>query len=227
MTVAPQPEQFGRRRDVALGHRRGAAEPLPDGRANRADGDLGREGGEAPEQRGIGQRPADLALRHLGRGHRQQALGPEPGRQGLQPELVEGPGRVDEHIAVRAEPGEEVDLVDQSRIDHDQAVRRHHWFTRPYLALVETAVRDHRSAHALGPEARERLRVPALLERREGQEVGGGHGSLPTPTVEAHCEHGSSVPRPSTGGIGTKVPGCRPVRGDLSPFDSDRLVQRC
>ena len=110
---------------------------------------------------------------------------------------------------------------------HDQAVRRHHRFTRPDPALVETAVRDHRGAHALGPEARERLRVPALLERREGQEVGGGHGALPTPTVEAHCEHGSSVPQPLPGGIGTKVPGCRPVRGDVSPFHRVPLVQSC
>ena len=152
-----------------------------------------------PSRRGIGERPADLAQRHLGGGHRQQALGAEPGRQGLQPELVECPGGVDEHVAVRAEPGEEVDLVDQGGVDHDQAVRRHHRFARPYGAFVETAVRDHRGAHALGPEARERLRVAALGERGEGQEVGGGHGSLPTATVEAHCEHGSSVPRPSPG----------------------------
>ena len=89
--------------------------------------------------------------------------------------------------------------MDQGGVDDDQAVWRHHRFPRPYLALVETAVGHHRGAHALGPEARERLRVAALLERGQGQEVGRGHGPLATSAVDAHFEHGSSVPRPSLG----------------------------
>ena len=120
--------------------------------------------------------------------------------QGPQPELLEGPGGVDKHVALRAESGEEVDLVDQGGVDHDQAIRRHHRLTRPYLALVETAIGDHGGAHPLGPKTGKRLGKPVVFERGERQEFGGGHRSLSTPTVEAHCEHASSVPRPSPGG---------------------------
>ena len=121
------------------------------------------------------------------------ALGPEPGSQGSQTELVKSQGRVDQHVAIRAEPGEEVDLVDEGRVDHNQAVRCHHGLTRPYLLPTDPAIGDHGGAHPLGAEARERLREPVVFERGKRQELGCGYGSLPTSTMEAHREHGSSV----------------------------------
>ena len=111
-----------------------------------------------------------------------------------EPELVEGPRGVHQQVAVRAEAGEEVDLVDQGRVDDDHAVRCHHRLAGPDLALAEPAVGDDRGTHPLGAEARERLRVPALLEGGQRQQVGRGHGALPAPAVEAHFEHRSSVP---------------------------------
>ena len=84
--------------------------------------------------------------------------------------------------------------MDQGGVDHDHAVRCHHRLPGPDLPLVETAVGDDRGTHPLGAEARERLRVPALLERGEREQVGRRDGALPAPAVEAHFEHRSSVP---------------------------------
>ena len=191
---------------VALGDARVLAEAFPDGRADRPDRHLRRQGGEPAEEGGVGQRPPDLALCHLGCGHGHQAVAAGPHAQRLQTEFVEGPRGIDQDRALRAQPGEEVDLVHERGVDDDDAVRFHDGLPGPDLPLVQAAVGHHRCAHALRAEAGERLREPTLLERRQGQEVRRGDDALTTPTVEAHLEHDSQVATAADGGVGTKVP---------------------
>ncbi len=48
---------------------------------------------------------------------------------------------------------------------------------------------DHRRARALRAEARERLRVAALVEGREREQLGGRHDALTAAAVDADLEH--------------------------------------
>ena len=122
----------------------------------------------------------------------------------VQPELREAARRVDEEVAVRREPGEEVDLVQQRRILDDQGVRLGDRLAQPDLGVVDAAERDDRGAGALRAEARERLRVPALGERRDRQQLGGGDDALAAASVDAHLEHRrSSSPRTAPPPSGT------------------------
>ena len=56
-------------------------------------------------------------------------------------------------------------------------------------AVVDAAERDDRRAGALGAEARERLRVPPLEERRDREQLGGGDDALAATAVDPHLEH--------------------------------------
>ena len=96
--------------------------------------------------------------------------------------------------AVRAQSGEEVDLVHQRGIDHDDAVGGDDGLPGADVALAQTAIGHHRRTRALRTEAGERLRVPTLLEGRERQQVCGGDDTLAAPAVQSHFEHDSSLP---------------------------------
>ena len=60
-------------------------------------------------------------------------------------------------------------------------------------SLTEPAVGHDRGAHPLRAEVGERLRVPALLECGQRQEVCRGHGPLAAPSVKSHFEHRSQA----------------------------------
>jgi hypothetical protein len=57
-------------------------------------------------------------------------------------ELVRGAGAVEEHAAAGPQPGEEVDLVQQRRVLHDQRVRREDWLVDADGAVVYVTERD-------------------------------------------------------------------------------------
>jgi hypothetical protein len=104
-------------------------------------------------------------------------------------ELVEALRGVDQDEAVGLQAAEQVDLVQQRRVLDDQRVGLHDRLARADLAIVDPAERDDRRAHALGAEAREGLRVAALVERGDRQHLGRGDDALPATAVDANLEH--------------------------------------
>ena len=112
--------------------------------------------------------------------------GRKPAGQGAETELIEECRGVDQHVAVRAEPGEEVDLVDEGG---SWTIRASGSTTGSRVRIglvVDPAVGDHRCPHPLRAEARERLGVPALVERGDRQELGRCYDPLAAPAMEAH-----------------------------------------
>ena len=74
----------------------------------------------------------------------------------------------------------------------------------PDRPVVDPAEGDDRRAGALGAEGRERLGVPALVERRDRQQLGRGDGALAAATVDADGEH-HYLPVTSWAVIGTST----------------------
>jgi hypothetical protein len=116
----------------------------------------------------------------------------------VQAQLAEAAGRVEEHGAAGAEPGEQVRLMQQRRVLDDQRVRPGDRLAGPDRLVIDPAERHDRRAHPLRAEARERLRVPVLTERGRGQQPGGGNHTLAASPVEPHLEH---RPRPFPAGL--------------------------
>ena len=64
-----------------------------------------------------------MLSRELARGDHQDALAPKPVDEVAEPELVERPSGVDQHVGLGSCAAEDVDLVQQRRVLHDQRVR--------------------------------------------------------------------------------------------------------
>jgi hypothetical protein len=82
--------------------------------------------------------------------------------------------------------------VDERGVLHDQRVGVRDRLAQPDRALVDAAERHHRCPGALRAERGERLRVAALGEGGDGEQLGRGHGPLAAPAVDAYGEHVSS-----------------------------------
>ena len=107
-----------------------------------------------------------------------------------EPEFVEATGGVDQHIALRRESGEEINLVDQRDVLDDDGIGLDHRLPRTDWMVVNPAEGHDWRAHAFGSEAREGLRVATLGERSHGQDLCGGHHTLATAPMDTHLEHG-------------------------------------
>ena len=96
-------------------------------------------------------------------------------------------------------PAEQVDLVQQRRVLDDQRVGLDDRFAHADLAIVDAAEGDHRRADALGAEAREGLRVAALVERGDRQHLRRGDDTLAAAAVDAYLKHASQSTPPDGG----------------------------
>src|SRR5215207_8860412 len=177
---------------VGRGGRRGvpardfAREARADRGGDRVERDDAGERREAAQQRGVRQRPADVLACELAGGHGQnlEVLG-ELGES----ELGEAAAGVDEDVPALAHPAEDVDLVQQRRVLHDQRVGLHDGLADADLPVVDAAERHDRRTGALRAEARERLRVALLEERGEREQLGRRDDALAAAAVDADCEH--------------------------------------
>ncbi len=181
-------ERGPRRGGVALGDL--AGEPVADHREQRVQGDRPGQRGEPAEHRRAGQRAAEVAERELRGRHREKAAAAVPGGELSQAEVVEALGRVDQHVAVGAQPAERVRLVQERRVLDEQRIRLGDRLTGADRPVVDPAERHDRRAHPLRTETRERLRPPVLAERGGREQLGGGHNALAPAAVESHLEHG-------------------------------------
>ena len=91
------------------------------------------------------------------------------------------------------DPVEHRHRVEQRRVLHDDRVGRDDRLVRANGSVVDATERDDRRARPLRPEARERLRVLALEERGDAEELRGRDRALPAASVEAHLEHNHSA----------------------------------
>ena len=78
-----------------------------------------------PSSAAFGKRPAELLEGELGGRAGEQAIAVELVEELAEPELVEVLRRIDEDVALRGEPGEEIDLVDQCDVLDDERVGCH------------------------------------------------------------------------------------------------------
>ena len=149
----------------------------------------------------------------------------------IEAELGGAARAVEEDRAPRPKAAEQIDLVQQRRVLHDQRVGLDDRLADADRPLVDAAERDDRGAGALGAEARERLRVAAVAERRDGQQLGGRHHALTAASVDADLEHRS----PTLPGGGPPVRGGSPRRsaakyggcaGTLAPNGPARGARR-
>ncbi len=175
------------RRDVALGDR--FCKALVDRARDGVERDLPRERCEAAEQRRVGERSSGVLARELTRGHRHEALGAKALDELAEAQLGKALRGVDQDEAVPPDAREDVHLVEQRRVADDQRVRLHHRFARADLALVDAAEGHDRRTHALGAEARERLRPAPLVECRKRQQLRGRDDALTAAPVDADLEH--------------------------------------
>ena len=97
-------------------------------------------------------------------------------------------------------PAEDVDLVQQRRVLDDQRVGRDDRLADADRAVVDAAERDDRRAGALGAEARERLRVAALEEGGDREQLGRRDDALAAAAVDADLEHAPNLRGPLRGG---------------------------
>src|SRR3954447_2072162 len=172
--------------DVARGDPVGEA--LVDRCRDGVDRDRARRRGERAEQRGARDRSPQMLARKIGRGHGQQ---PEARLHVGEPELTDAPAGVDDDAPAVAQATEDVDLVEQRRVLHDQCVGTRDRLVAPDRAVVDPAERDDRRAGALGAEARERLRVAAFEEGGDRQKLGGRDDALAAAPVDADLKHRS------------------------------------
>ena len=101
-------------------------------------------------------------------------------------QLLRAPRAVDQHVPMRLKPLEHVHLMQRSGILDDQQIGREHRIARPDRLVVDPAEGHHRRPGPLRPEARHRLRVTALLERRDGQHLRRRDDPLPPAPVNPH-----------------------------------------
>src|SRR5947209_14190453 len=107
-----------RGRDVAIGDTGGEA--AADRALDRRQRDDPGERGERAEQRRVRHRPSHVLARELARRDASDPVASLTVRKLL--ELARG---VDQQVTVVAQPAEEVDLMQQRRVLHDQAVGTH------------------------------------------------------------------------------------------------------
>src|SRR6478735_9489802 len=184
--------------DVPLG--RPAGEAPANRIRDRLDRDDAGQRREPAEQRGVRQRPAEVLPCELRRGDRHDTLGAKAARRELvEPELVEAAARVDQDVRLRPDPAEEVDLVEQRRVLHDQRVGLDDRLAGADRSFGDAAEGRHRRTCPLRPERRERERVLALRERRHREKLGRRDDSLPATPVDANFEHADIVDRQPPG----------------------------
>ena len=106
-----------------------------------------------------------------------------------QPRRIASSRAVDQHEAGRSKSAEDVDLVQQRRVDDDQSLGFGDRLARADRTLVEAAEGDDRGSGPLGAEAGECLRVLPLVERGDGQQLGGGDDALTSAAVDPDLEH--------------------------------------
>ena len=107
------------------------------------------------------------------------------------PEFVEALRRVDEDVTLCGQAGEEIDLMDERHVLHDQGIGLHDWLARADLLVIESTKGHDRRAHPLRSETREGLCVASLGERSDREEFSGGHDALAAAPMEANLEHDS------------------------------------
>ena len=117
---------------------------------------------------------------------------------------------VDQDVRLGPDAAEEVDLVQQRRVLHDQRVGLDDRLARADRPVGDAAERRHRRAGSLRPERRERERVLALGEGRDGEQLGRRDDSLPAATVDANLEHAVIVV-PTPAGAHQRACGSRSV----------------
>src|SRR5919198_659757 len=191
-----------RGRDIGLAER--AGEALANRGGQRPERERAGDRGEPAQQRRARQRAPEVLARQLG------------GRQGdereavddvLEAQLRDAAAGVDEYVRALAHAAEDVDLVQQGGVLHDQRVGLRDRLAGADRTVVDAAERDHRRAGALGAEARERLRVAALQEGCGRQQLGGGDDPLPATAVDADLKHRADQARPwGTGAVGSRPP---------------------
>ena len=94
------------------------------------------------------------------------------------------------------EPLEDVDAVEQRRVLNDDGVGFDDRLVQSDGSHVDPAEGHDGCPAALGAEARERLRVLALEERRDAQELGRRDRALSSAPVDANLEHHLSLAGP-------------------------------
>src|SRR4051794_15164712 len=199
-------EGVRRDRGCAVAHGDGTGEARLDGGGHRPQRDDAAERSEAAEQGGVRERPAQVLAREVGGGDGHQVE-----VDVLEPELRHGPRGVDQYGAAGPHAAEEVDLVQQRGVLHDQRVGLHDRLAHPDRLLVDAAEGDDRRARPLRAEARERLSVALLEERRERRELGRRDDALATAAVDTDCEHVTSLAGAGASGIRARRAGCSVV----------------
>ena len=133
-------------------------------------------------------RPTCLSANSVaGTVHRRSAW--KPVGELAETEVLEAARGVDQDVAVLAQAPEDVHLVQQGGVLDDQRVGLEDRLPQADRVRVDPAERHHRGARALGAEARERLRVAALAEGGDGQQLGCGDDALATAPVNSDLEH--------------------------------------
>jgi hypothetical protein len=163
---------------------------VADGVHHRVQRDQAGQCREPAQQRRVGQRAAQVLQRDLARRHGGQALVAEVPADVGQAQRVETAPGVDQHPAVGLEALEDVDLVQQRRVLHDQHVGREDGLAQADLMVVDAAVGHHRRTGAFRPETGKGLRMPALLERSQRQHFGGRDHPLAAAAMDADLQHG-------------------------------------
>ena len=176
-----------RRRDVPVGDR--ADELLPDCRLQGAEGHDPGESSERAEERRVRKRTPEMLAGEIRCGNRDDVRRPESCREVAEPQLGEVSAGVDEDVAVVDETCEQVGLVNQCRVLHDDDVRIDDGLANPNRQVVDAAIGDDRRTCAFRPERRERLSMTPVHERGDREELRGRHDSLAAASVESQLVH--------------------------------------
>src|SRR4029079_16907104 len=105
-------------------------------------------------------------------------------REVAETELVESTAGVDQDVRLGACAAEEVDLVEQRRVLHDQRVGLDDRLMRADPPVGDAAERRHRRARSLRPERGEGERLLAFGAGRDGEQL---EGSQAVARAVARC----------------------------------------
>lgn len=102
-----------------------------------------------PQQHRIGNRTPGMLERQLGGGNGQQSIVPMRRHEVREAEVIEAASRVDKEVSARGQPAEQIDLMHQCGVLHDERVGRDNGLSGADAVHVDATEGDHWRTGAL------------------------------------------------------------------------------
>lgn len=153
----------------------------------------GDDCGKSTEHDSVWYWSTHQTCRNLGRGHGDESAPLVRIRELAESKFIERSGRVDQHISVRWQSGQEINLVEQGGVLNDKCIRNLHWFAGADWVVINPAVGNDGCAHPFRAEAWEGLRKMTACESGYRHQFGGRDDALTSAAMDSGLKHAAST----------------------------------